>query len=109
MSRPFPIFGVVVTITLGLAAIWRVTAAEKAPDTKAATPPGLTETLGGADRYLTYVSTDKPMYRPGETMHVRGVVLHHATRHPLAADKPLDAMIEVIGPKGDSVASGQSK
>ncbi len=29
-----------------------------------------TSDLGGAERFLTYVSTDKPIYRPGETVYV---------------------------------------
>lgn len=66
----------------------------------------LTETLGGADRYLTYVSTDKPIYRPGETLHVRGVMLHHATRQPLAESEKQMPLVEIHGPKGDQVASG---
>ena len=43
------------------------------------------EALGGLDRYLTFLSTDKPIYRAGETVFVRGVLLHQATRRPLAA------------------------
>ena len=31
-----------------------------------------TRSLGGADRYLTFVTTDKPFYRPGEQVLVRG-------------------------------------
>ena len=42
--------------------------------------PVTTETLGGAQRYLTHVSTDKPIYRPGETLYVRGAVLAAADR-----------------------------
>ena len=43
----------------------------------------LTERLGGAERYLTHVSTDKPIYRPGETVYVRGVMLRADNREPL--------------------------
>jgi hypothetical protein len=109
MSRPTRSLGILIACTLLLGVMWKVTGAERAPVVKAATPATLTETLGGADRYLTHLGTDKPLYRPGETMHVRGVILHHATHEPLAADKQLDATIEVVGPKGDSVASGRSK
>ena len=31
--------------------------------------------LGGKDRYSTYVSTDKQIYRPGEKLYVRAAVL----------------------------------
>jgi hypothetical protein len=64
------------------------------------------QTLGGDERYLTHVSTDKPLYKHGETIRVRGVILHHATHKPLPEKANLPALIEVIGPKGDSVASG---
>jgi hypothetical protein len=63
-----------------------------------------TELLGGADRYLTHISTDKPIYRPGEQMFVRGVVLHHLSNKPLLGN--VAAAVEIIGPKGDVVASG---
>jgi len=39
-------------------------------------------------------------------LYVRAVVLHHATHAPLPKELPIQAVIEVIGPKGDSVASG---
>jgi hypothetical protein len=62
--------------------------------------------LGGADRYLTAVSTDKPLYRPGEKVRVRGVILNAFDRTPLReAAVPL---IEIKGPKGETVASGNS-
>src|SRR5262245_31185665 len=64
------------------------------------------QALGGTERYLTYVSTDKPIYREGETLYVRGVILHHATRKPLPDETRVHAVIEIIGPKGDAVAAG---
>src|SRR5579871_1316302 len=33
-----------------------------------------TKGLGGPDRYLTSVSTDKPIYKIGEMVYVRGVI-----------------------------------
>ena len=65
--------------------------------------------LGGEDRYLTYVDTDKPMYRPGEKLHARAVVLHYATRKPWTESNPQGTLVEVLGPKGDTVASGYVK
>jgi hypothetical protein len=79
---------------------------QDAAKTAVKTTLATTETLGGDQRYLTHVSTDKPIYKPGETMYLRGIVLHHATHKPLPAKAELPALIEVIGPKGDSVASG---
>ena len=70
--------------------------------------PGGAE-LGGDQRYLTYVSTDKPIYRSGDKLFVRGVILHHATRQPLPKEVVLQAVIELIGPKGETVASGGVK
>lgn len=62
--------------------------------------------LGGDDRYLTALSTDKPIYRPGDPVYVRGVLLHAFHRTPLrAAATPT---IEIRGPKGDVVASGSA-
>lgn len=88
-----------------LAAVWQVTWADADPAKK--TPDGATtKILGGADRYLTHLSTDKPLYKPGETMYVRGMVLHYATRKPLPKKMQLQAAFTVTGPKGDSVASG---
>lgn len=58
------------------------------------------------DRFLTHVSTDKPIYRPGEKVYVRAVMLH-ANRHTAMAGQN-QAMVEVAGPKGDTVASGWS-
>ena len=72
-------------------------------------PPKLSlassDTLGGADRYLTHLSTDKPIYRPGESLYARGVILHHRTRKPMPEGQT-QAVVEIRGPKGDTVASG---
>jgi len=99
--------GVVLLVSL----IWRANKAEETaaqPGKTGKVEIATTEILGGADRYLTHVSTDKPIYRPNETVYVRGVVLHHATRKPLAPEAQSQAVIEIRGPKGDVVAAGQS-
>ena len=62
--------------------------------------------LGGGQRFLTHVSTDKPIYRPGETVYVRGVVLHAQTRKPLPPSQRVMGQIQVTGPKGDIQAGG---
>jgi hypothetical protein len=67
------------------------------------------ETLGGAERYLSHLSTDKPIYRAGETVYVRAVVLSALDRKPLPADRPAYAWFEVKGPKGDVIASGNGQ
>ncbi len=88
-----------------LATVWQVTWADTGSD-KDSSGDVTTERLGGTDRYLTYLSTDKSLYKPGETMYVRGVVLHHATRKPLPDKMRLQAAFNIAGPKGDSVATG---
>ncbi|MBN8161729.1 hypothetical protein, partial [Vibrio vulnificus] len=35
-----------------------------------------------AERYLTHITTDKPIYRPGDTMYFRGWLLH-AHKHTI--------------------------
>ncbi|NOK07782.1 MG2 domain-containing protein [Corallococcus exercitus] len=62
-----------------------------------------TRSLGGANRYLTHVTTDKPLYRPGEQVLVRGLVLEALSRKPYAGS--LQAQVEVRGPKGDVVTT----
>jgi hypothetical protein len=56
-------------------------------------------------QYLTHVSTDKPIYRGGERVYVRGVVLSANDHAPGATGV---ASFEIKGPKGDTVASGVS-
>jgi hypothetical protein len=68
-----------------------------------------TQTLGGAERYLSFVSTDKPIYRAGEKVYVRGVLLNAADRKPLPANQQANPTIEIKGPKGDTVANGMSQ
>jgi hypothetical protein len=60
--------------------------------------------LGGDDRYLTHLSTDKPIYRVGETVCLRGVVLHHITHRPQTQAFPFQ--VEIVGPQGDVIAKG---
>lgn len=72
-------------------------------ETKA--PPVVSsEELGGKDRYAAYVSTDKPIYRTGEKVYVRSVLLDAASRKPAPRQAP--GQFEVKGPKGNTVAGG---
>ncbi|MFY2559664.1 MG2 domain-containing protein [Corallococcus terminator] len=59
----------------------------------------------GRDRPLTFVSTDKPFYRPGESVLVRGLVLQALTHKPVTGG--VNALIEVRGPRGDLIAQGR--
>ncbi len=65
-----------------------------------------TEILGGKDRYLTFISTDKPIYRAGENVYVRGVLLSASDHKPIADAQGGSATIEITGPKGEVVAGG---
>ncbi|MDC0714820.1 alpha-2-macroglobulin family protein [Stigmatella sp. ncwal1] len=64
-----------------------------------------TDSLGGQHRYLTFVSTDKPLYRPGEQVMARGLVLEANSRKPHPGSE--QATIEIRGPKGDVITSAQ--
>jgi alpha-2-macroglobulin-like protein len=69
-----------------------------------------TQTLGGPDRYLTFLSSDKPIYRPGEKVYIRGVMLNAANHKPLVDGQTIrqtaNATIQIKGPKGEIVARG---
>jgi len=104
-----PRFALCLAVVAALGLVWQAVFAqkeEKSADSPAKTKMVSTAKLGGVDRYLTHLSTDKPMYRPGEKLYARGAILHHATRRPLADGTNVSALIEIIGPKGDTVASG---
>lgn len=62
-----------------------------------------TQALGGSERYLGHVSTDKPIYRRGETVWTRAFVLNAFDRSPLTFDGWSGAQLEIISPRGDSV------
>src|SRR5215471_4832982 len=61
------------------------------------------------ERYLTHIATDKPIYRGGEKVYVRGVLLSTDGHAPMAAQGAnRTASFEIKGPKGDRVFSGVS-
>ena len=51
--------------------------------------------------YLTHLATDKPMYRPGETVHYRSLTLERFSLKPVEAE--LNLQFSVHAPKGDEV------
>lgn len=117
MSRQWTIKGLSVTAAF-CAAVFGLNSAnsqshkEDAPVGESDPPrtkPADTKILGGADRYQTAISTDKPIYRIGEKVYVRGVVLNAADHKPLSAKESTVAKIEVKGPKGDTVATAQTQ
>jgi len=78
-------------------------AQDQGQDQPEAKPQTLTEKLGGDDRYLTHLATDKPIYRAGEAVYVRGTILHAFTHKPFedkqAEIEALDKQIEAINAK----------
>ena len=84
---------------------------QPAPDEEMTPQQQITDALGGEDRYLTHLSTDKPIYRAGETVFVRGVVLDAFDHTPLPEDENgrANPMVEIKDPKGAVVVSGQSR
>src|SRR5215510_12473209 len=40
----------------------------------------------GPERYLTHIATDKPIYRTGEKVYVRGVVLSAVDHSPMSSN-----------------------
>jgi hypothetical protein len=90
---------------LTLTLLWRSAARGAGNETK----PDEKFSLGGPDRYLTHLTTDKPLYRPGERVFVRAVMLHAVDHTPLNAQARPTAFFEIRGPKGDIVASGQTQ
>ena len=53
------------------------------------------------NRYLGHLSTDKPIYRAGERIYLRGVVLGALDHAPLPDNSSGYAGLEINGPKGE--------
>ena len=63
----------------------------------------LKKSLGGEMRYRTHLSTDKPIYRVGEKVYLRGVLLDAHYRTPNSETS--QAQVQIRSPKGDVVYS----
>ncbi|MBQ4479936.1 MAG: hypothetical protein II943_04780 [Victivallales bacterium] len=60
-------------------------------------------------RPLHYISTDKPIYRLGETVYLRDVILDAQTNYPIDTKNFVyEIKWKIIGPKGDEVFSAQN-
>src|SRR5258707_1378265 len=66
------------------------------------TAPKKTDDLGGDERYLPHLATDKPLYRPGERVFARAVFLDAFRRVPLDAEEPVG--FRVTSARGEEVA-----
>jgi hypothetical protein len=64
------------------------------------------EQLGGKGRYRTHLSTDKPVYKLGETVYIRGVILDASHHTPMSKTEQATAQLQIKGPKGNVIASG---
>ncbi|MBI2922131.1 MAG: A-macroglobulin complement component [Planctomycetes bacterium] len=73
---------------------------------RAEDPAAFPKDLGGDDRVAAYVATDKPMYRAGETVYGRAVLVDAHKRTPV--DKSLPVQFQVKSPMGDVVATVRS-
>jgi len=70
--------------------------------------PGVSQNFGASGNigpWLTHIATDKPIYRSGERLYVRAVMLQAVGHLPGAFGT---ATFEIKGPKGDTVASGSA-
>ncbi|MDR3073828.1 MAG: A-macroglobulin complement component [Deltaproteobacteria bacterium] len=62
------------------------------------------EMLGGAERFLLFLSTDKPLYKTGETLYARAVALSAAGYFPRRdADKPVS--LTIVGPRKNKLVT----
>lgn len=77
-----------------------------APKVIAVSAPPPPRDFGGENRHLAYLSTDKPVYRPGEQVFGRAVLLNAHTRKPV--DQQIWTMFEVRSARGEVVAQSQS-
>jgi hypothetical protein len=75
----------------------------------AAPQKATTESLGGPDRYLTSVSSDKPIYKIGDHVYLRGIILNATNHKPIPETGWTNASIQIKGPKGDIVANGTAR
>ena len=58
--------------------------------------------LGGDERYLLYVSVDKPVYRESESVYLRATILDSSDNTPLA-NGTANIHVQIKGPKGSVV------
>jgi uncharacterized protein YfaS (alpha-2-macroglobulin family) len=120
MSRPYIVCGVTTALAccitiLGASVANSLAARSPAKAVGSVNKKVSTQDLGGPDRFLTLVSTDKPIYRAGEKVYVRGIILNAANHKPLPAGQgsgmvamPTSAVIAIKGPKGDIVSQGSA-
>ena len=67
-------------------------------------PAAQTAALGGLPRYAAFVSTDRAIYRAGDTVYARAVVLD--TQHHTPWPQQINARAALKGPQGNVVTEG---
>jgi uncharacterized protein YfaS (alpha-2-macroglobulin family) len=97
--------GCALAVTCGLISSTQILATtQKSPPKSKVSKRTLTEKLGGAERYLTFVSTDKPIYKAGENVYIRGVLLNGANHKPLPGNVSAHPHINIKGAGGAVIA-----
>lgn len=66
-------------------------------------------TMDSSAQFLTCLSMDKPYYRAGETIYVKGVLLRAKDHTPPGTALNANVQIRIKGPKGDFVAQGYTR
>jgi uncharacterized protein YfaS (alpha-2-macroglobulin family) len=85
---------------LGLLAILGAGALLFAADAPAPAP--------ASDHMLAYVSTDKPIYRIGEKVYLRAVLLGADDHKPAASGQMYYSTLTITGPKGDTITTANN-
>ena len=88
---------------LMIGALFLALAGQAAADQNQSPPVPDSERLGGDQRPLVFLATDKPIYKPGETIYARIVALQADTYFPLR--EPGQAMLKINGPRQNEVAA----
>jgi uncharacterized protein YfaS (alpha-2-macroglobulin family) len=65
-------------------------------------------TSSTGQRVLGYASTDKPIYRAGESVFIRTVLLDADTQKPLPTGQQDPAVLRITDPKGEVVGGGSA-
>ena len=103
-NKPISIVRGYLAVSLLLALVWGSTVA--AISQSGASGRVSSDHLGGKSRSLGHVSTDKPIYRIGEKVYVRSVLLDAADHKP--STERTRAWMQIKGPKGDIITSARS-
>ena len=74
----------------------------EAPEFSVPTP----ERLGGKERFLLLLSTDKPIYKPGETVYARAVMLRADTFFPM--QNTSGVRLAITGPRDNELFKTQA-